>query len=370
MKTKTKYPTTILLTRAAVAFAVAIFALAGSVRAATIERGGDISEYTIEQQLGTVFHDAKGNALSDPLTLCQTNGWTVARIRLFVNPPMTGVEVNTLSYAVTQAVKAKQRGMKILLDIHYSDNWDNPGYHNTPAAWQGQTYSQLLTTVSNYTVTVMRTFISSNVTPSFVQIGNEVGDGFLFPTGGPISFTNGVPGPSTQWSQFVGLIKAGISGAKAVSPTTKIMIHIPGGDWSSWCTEYFDAFTTACTNFDLIGVSYYPYLLGSEASDLSAITATLNALHNRYSGKKLWIAEFSYAWNWGVSNGPVYWNTPTGQYQITRDLCNLVSSYSDGGGVCYWGVFFVDNPSLSYNWEARCLFDYPNHWALPAWGGL
>jgi arabinogalactan endo-1,4-beta-galactosidase len=367
-----------------IALAGLLLTIAGPGRAGTIERGGDISELTVEEQNGSVFQDANGVALQEPLTLCKTYGWTVARIRLFVNPPMTDYQVNTLSYAVNQAKRAKAQGMNVLLDFHYSDNWNNPGYHDVPAAWKGQSYSQLKTTVKNYTVNVMNTFKSSGVLPEFVQVGNEIGDGFLFPVGGPIQFNNRVPGPSLQWSQFIGLVKAGISGVKTVAPASKIMIHIPGGPWAGWCTDYFDAFTAACPNYDLVGISYYPSSTGSTVTDLSDIKATLNALHNRYSGKKLWITEFSYGWNWGTTSGNVYWNDPNGQYWCTRDLCSLVASYSDGGGVCYWGCFDVANDHFSYSWAGEALFDSTwyspdggttwrvnaNHRMLPAFGAL
>jgi arabinogalactan endo-1,4-beta-galactosidase len=335
-----------------------------------IEHGGDISEIPIEVQSGTVYHDANGNAV-DPMALAQQHGWTVARIRLFVNPPMTGVEVNTLSYAVVQGVSAKQHGMKILLDIHYSDNWDSGTYHDTPAAWQGQSYSELLTTVQSYTTTVMQTFQEAGALPDYVQIGNEVGDGLFWPTGGPIYFnSNGTVQNPALYTQFIGLVKAGIAGVKAVSSTTKIVIHIPGGAWASWCTEFFDLFNAQGVNYDIIGLSYYPNLNGSTVTDLSDITATLNEMHNRY-GKQLWIVEFSYGWNWGISSGVVYPNTPTGQYDVTQALIDLVTSYSDGGGVVYWGGFYVDNASLgSDSWEGQALFDYPNHNMLPAFGAL
>ena len=331
-----------------------------------IQVGGDISEIPVEEQNGTVYHNANGTA-ADPMELAQQYGWTVARIRLFVNPTMTGVEVNTLSYAVAQAQSAKSHGMKVLLDIHYSDNWDNPGYHNTPAAWQGQTYSQLQTTVQNYTATVMETFQKAGALPDYVQIGNEIGDGFLWPTGGQILFnSNGTVQNPVLYSQFIGLIKAGVAGVKQVSSTTKIVIHIPGGLWASWCKEFFDLFNAQGVNYDIIGLSYYPNLNGSTVTDLSDITATLNEMHNRY-GKQLWIVEFSYGWNWGISRGALYPNTPAGQQGVTQALIKLVASYSDGGGVVYWGGFYVDNASLgSNNWEGQALFDYPNHNMLPA----
>lgn len=327
-----------------------------------IEKGGDISELTIEQQNGVVFQDANGNALSEPLSLCKTYGWTVARIRLFVNPPNTGVQVNDLTYAVNEAKRAKAQGMKILLDMHYSDNWNDPGYHDIPAAWKGQTYSQLLATVKNYTVNVMNTLKSNGVVPEYVQIGNEIGNGFLFPIGGSFTLnSSGQPSDSTLYSQFIGLVKAGIAGVKSVSSTSKIMIHIPGGQWPTWVTQYFDLFNKQGVSYDIIGLSYYPDTTksGVTTTDLSDIKSTLNALHNRYSGKKFWITEFSYMWNWGTTSGTgYYWNDTTGQRLIVSDLCNLVASYSDGGGVCYWGCFYVANDALgTNNWASKALFD-------------
>ena len=56
--------------------------------------------------------------------------------------------------------------------------------------------------------------------------------------------------------------------------------------------------------------------------------------------------------------------------QLCQDNGWTVASYSDGGGVCDWGVFFVDNRSLSYNWGAKTLFEWPSHNAMPAFSAL
>ena len=37
------------------------------------------------------------------------------------------------------ARRAKQQGLKLLVDLHYSDFWADPGKQWTPAAWAGQT---------------------------------------------------------------------------------------------------------------------------------------------------------------------------------------------------------------------------------------
>jgi len=339
-------------------------------------KSGQITSVAALQQHGAVFSDTNGIVASEPLTLCKKYGWDVARIELFVNPPLASpyprnaFAVSDLPYSIALAQRAKAQGMKVLLDILYTDpnlSTNGPHYADCPAAWSTQTYSQLLTTVSNYTVSVMNTFGASNATPEYVQVGNEIGAGLFWPVGGPIQFTNGVPGPATQWSQFLGLINAGIAGVRAVSPS-QIMIHIPGGNWPGWCTNFFDAFTTGCANFDLIGLSYYPTSAGSTTTDLSDITATLNAMHDRYYPRRLWVVETSYMWNWGTTDPPPpqFPNTPDGQAAYATAVCNLVSSYSDGGGACWWGVFEVANDAFQYNWSSQALFD--STWYSPDGG--
>ncbi|MEI4573111.1 glycosyl hydrolase 53 family protein, partial [Klebsiella pneumoniae] len=75
------------------------------------------------------------------------------RLRVWVNP--TDGWCNTKD-VVAKALRAKNAGMKILLDFHYSDWWADPGKQNKPAAWVGQNVAQLQGSVYNHTTDVLK----------------------------------------------------------------------------------------------------------------------------------------------------------------------------------------------------------------------
>jgi len=320
--------------------------------ARAFETGADMSELAREEQLGTIYKDMNGNNI-DAVQEAENEHWSCCRLRLWVNPSGQDIMVNNLSYTVALAKRIKSHGMKYILDIHYSDSWADPGHQTIPSAWAGESYSQLLTTVKNYTQSVLSTFNSDGVLPDYVQIGNEINGGFLWPTGS-----------TSNYGQFIGLIKAGIAGVKAVSSYPKIIIHIANGGSTSAVKSWFDSFNSQGVNYDIIGLSYYP----PNGTTLSDINATMAAINSRY-GKQIMIVEFSYAWGWGVTSGPGYWNTPSGQQQCLWALTQLMRSYSNGDGVIDWGATYVWNGSLAYNWAAQALWNSSNV-SLPAQGSL
>ena len=86
----------------------------------------------------------------------------------------------TISYAKT---KVKASGFKLLLDIHYSDWWADPGQQNKPAAWQNLSFTVLKESVYAYTKFVHESMKKENILPDMVQIGNEISGGMLWPDG-------------------------------------------------------------------------------------------------------------------------------------------------------------------------------------------
>jgi len=60
-----------------------------------------------------------------------------------VNPP-TG-EYN-LTYALTLAQRAKTAGLGIILNLHYSDTWADPGKQIKPSAWSSLSTTDLIAT--------------------------------------------------------------------------------------------------------------------------------------------------------------------------------------------------------------------------------
>lgn len=139
--------------------------------------GADISILDEMEQSGAIY---KSNGTQkDPLTILKENGVNYVRLRLWVDPydangNAYGAGTNDLNRTLKLAKRAKDKGLKVLLDFHYSDFWVDPGKQNLPKAWQNQSFEQLNSTVYSYTADVLNQMKSQGIYPDMVQIGNEL----------------------------------------------------------------------------------------------------------------------------------------------------------------------------------------------------
>ena len=331
--------------------------------AARLIRGADISTLRALEAAGKSFSDAAGTRPAEQILA--DHGLNLVRLRLWVQPPN---EFNGLADVAAMARRIKQAHMQFLLDLHYSDFWADPGHQDTPAAWQGQDLATLAITVHDYTQTIVSTLTKQGTPPDIVQIGNEVTAGMLWPVGQ--LYPAGAP---QRWVEFTTLLKAGIAGARdgaAPGRAPQIMIHIDrGGDLGS--TQWFyDHMRDYSVDYDLIGLSYYPYWHGS----LSDVRHNFDNTAVRY-GKPIVLVETAYAWTFDDQDGypniigqwyispPEYPVTPEGQAIFIRDLLSVVARTPNnlGLGVVYWEPAWIPGvgwkPGEGNAWDNQTLFD-------------
>src|SRR5450755_921312 len=121
--------------------------------AAGLDRGADLSFTPQEIAAGAQFTDHGRQA--SPVDIMRDNGANYVRMRVWVDPPAGYSE---LASDLKLARQVRAAGMKIYLDIMYSDFWADPQHQNIPAAWQGQDLAQLTQTVQTYTQQVISAF--------------------------------------------------------------------------------------------------------------------------------------------------------------------------------------------------------------------
>src|SRR6201994_2835101 len=136
---------------------------------ASFLKGADISWVTQMESSGYKFYDKNGNQ-QDLFALMKNLGFNAIRLRAWVNP--SAGWCNTAD-VLAKAERAKNAGMKVLIDFHYSDVWADPGHQTKPVAWVGLSFASLVSTLHDYTVGVMDTLQMNGVTPDWVQVGNE-----------------------------------------------------------------------------------------------------------------------------------------------------------------------------------------------------
>src|ERR1035441_7288133 len=74
---------------------------------------------------------------SDELTILHNHGWNAFRVRIFV-PPVRSAPNNPLVNGVALSKHIKDLGAKLLLCVHFSDTWADPGKQYIPMAWEGE----------------------------------------------------------------------------------------------------------------------------------------------------------------------------------------------------------------------------------------
>ncbi|MGH3486836.1 MAG: glycosyl hydrolase 53 family protein, partial [Actinopolymorphaceae bacterium] len=177
------FPRRLLLASAAVPPVVGAIgvpaAYAGKRLAALSVRGADIGFTLQEEAIGNELRDPQGRVRPIEKIL-EGEGATHVRLRVWTNPP---AGYSTLESALELGRRAQQAGLEILLNLHYSDFWADPGKQPTPAEWQGQDLPTLADTVRRYTRDAVAAFAAQGTPVDMVQIGNEITSGMLHPIG-------------------------------------------------------------------------------------------------------------------------------------------------------------------------------------------
>lgn len=329
-------------------------------------RGADISTLPKNQAFGAVYKTSAG-VTTAPLTLLQSSGVNYARIKVWVNP---ADGYNNKAKVIALAQQAKAAGMGILIDFHYSDTWADPGAQKIPAAWSTQNISGLASSVSAHTTDVLNGLKAAGVTVAMVQIGNEINPGMLI-TGGAAS------GASSNWTNLGTLLKAGSNAAKAVYPSTKVILHLTNlNNGVSTLQSWYSNAVAQGVNFDVIGLSFYGYWHGS----LSSLQSGANTLLAAFPTKSLAVVETAYGFTTAQDDAepqiftsslviPGYPATPAGQASYLRAVQNVVAGLPGGRGlgVFYWEPTWTavagsgwdpTNPSSGNGWENQAIFDY------------
>jgi len=307
---------------------------AGSVQAKPrkLKNGIDISWLPDLENAGGKFYTPAGKQI-DPILLMKQAGICVGRIRVWVNPTADGA---TLTKAIKLAKRLKARGMEICIDFHFSDTWADPSHQAIPKSWSASSIEQLKLDVHTYVTDTLRQFVAARVTPQWVQLGNEIANGFLWPLGKIDSEA------SVQWNNFVGLWTAAVSALRATAPQAKAILHLDcGGDLNKSRWWLGQAKKYGLSDYDIIGLSYYSQWQGPLSNLQSVLTEIA-----RSTSKQVLIAETAYPWTTrtfgadvidinraGLAGMPM---TPAGQSAYITKLTDMLRSLPSNRGLGLW----------------------------------
>ncbi len=284
--------------------------------ASNFSKGADIGWLAQMEATGYHFYDADGSE-KDCLQLLKDRGINTIRLRVWVNPSNDKINGHcSKDETVAMAVRAHNMGMRIMIDFHYSDSWADPSKQTKPAAWASHSFSSLMDDVYNHTYDVLHSLKSAGVTPEWVQIGNEIPGGMLWPEGSTSNF-----------SQLAQLLNKGYDATKAVDPAIKVIVHIDQGNDNIKFRWFFDNATTNGVKYDVIGASYYPYWINSDyTTTINNLAANLNDMASRYN-KEVMVVEVG-------GDFTLVQNTHDMLVAVINAVKNVPNS--KGLGVIYW----------------------------------
>lgn len=295
-------------------------------------RGADISSVPLVEAAGVSYTD--GGSVTKFETIIKNHGANTARIRLWT------AGTYDLAYGLAYAKRVKAAGLTLIVDLHYSDTWADPGHQAIPSSWP-TTLSGLNTEIYNYTLGVAQSFAENGTPIDIMQIGNEINDGLLWPVG-QIS----VQGfsPASQ------LLHSAANGARAGGVDT-VTVHLANGwDWSDlsyWFDGMFIQGAFAKTDINMVGVSFYPFY-GTNAT-LSALQSSLTNLVNLLD-LTIYVAET----DWPVTCSGVALSEPSipisaaGQTDWIVDITDVLNALPNerGQGILYWEPGWVGSAAL------------------------
>lgn len=318
--------------------------------------GADFSHLAFFEQRGVVYRD-EGEP-RDALRILKDRGLNCVRLRLFTSSAAQAEanpynSINNLEYTLPLAVRAKQAGLKLLLDFHYSDSWADPGKQNKPAAWTNLNFAGLEQRLYEYSSNTVVAFKAAGAMPEYVQLGNEITSGLLWPEGR----VGGSYETAVQWSQLGRLLKAAVRGVKDAADDTppKIIIHIDrGGDWTTtqW---FFDKLGQQSVPFDIVGQSYYPFWHGT----FGALSNCLWNTATRYN-KPVIVAETAFPWTNSADIQAIPAST-NGQVRFVVEMARIIKSVpgGKGAGIFWWGTEYQRLPGTALaGFDSRSFFDH------------
>jgi arabinogalactan endo-1,4-beta-galactosidase len=339
--------------------------------------GVDFSLVGLYETRGLAYRDA--GAQQDPFRILKDHGVNCIRLRLFTSSAEQAEKSpynygNNLAYTVPIAARVKKAGLKFMLDFHYSDTWADPAHQAKPSAWEGLDFNQLEQKMYAYNRDCMAAFERAHAVPDYVQVGNEITPGMVWPDG-RVGGPNDTP---EQWNKLGRLMKAAIRGIRAGAGRRmpKIVIHLDrGGDWAAtrW---FFDHIKAQDVPFDIIGESYYPFWHGT----LDDLRTCLDNAAARYQ-KPVIVAETDFPWVDRDGDGdlasPILGIKPgkDGQVEYIHALAAVVRAVpgNRGVGIFWWGTEYLPLPGVNLaGFDSRSFFDHDGN-ALPgldAFGAL
>ena len=341
--------------------------------------GMDLSSLLVEENSGVKYYSFDG-VEQDVFKTFADAGVNYVRLRVWNDPYDEngngyGGGNNDIETAITLGKRATDQGMKVYIDFHYSDFWADPSRQHAPKAWEGMTLEEKSEALYEYTEESVTRLLDAGVDVGMIQIGNEINYGMS---------------GETKNANVIELLKSGSKAIREVAQTYGkdifIAVHYTRITDKADVLSLVENLADADVDFDMIGMSYYPFWDGS----FDNMKRVLELIEERYD-KKVFLAETSYAYTLEDGDGSAnnfkseddivdgYPASVDGQANMVHDICAAVNEVG-GLGIFYWegawipvGPADTDNSSIwekyGSGWASSYAADYDPEQAGLYYGG-
>lgn len=339
--------------------------------------GVDLSYVNQVEDHGGVYRE-NGQQV-DPFKVLARHGANTVRLRLWHNPDWVFDLYNHsvplysgLDDVIKSMERAKEAGMDVLLDFHYSDTWADPGHQDVPRAWRDITDIQVLAdSVYQYTFKVLSRLREKELLPKMIQVGNETNCGMMMthtPAGFPsLNVCQG------HWANFGKVVNAAISAIRDMDAlaghSTQVILHVADPkNLNYWMGDVIHKGNV--TDFDVMGFSYYHIWHTTVA--FNGLGNVVNQVKTNYN-RDVMLLETAYPFTTANNdNYPnLYYNQPpVAGFPYTvegqRDfMIALTQSMMDAGaiGVFYWEPAWISSSMVDLwgtgsSWENCAFFNF------------
>ena len=296
--------------------------------------GLDLSFVQNSERRGARFYDIDSTEMS-PWQIFRKHGYNWGRLMICNEPSSLGQDLN---FVLAGAQKLKENGYHFALDFMMSNGWSNPMTQPTPKDWQDLSHKDRVKALYDYVYHVITTLRDAGTMPEIIQIGNEIGNGMLWPDGRV--FYGDERRDESHWKELCQYINAGAKAIRDadIEGNAQIMLHVDfGGD-----LEMSDIFCSRMkkynVDYDMVGFSFYPWSHGTLMDLRDNLYYTIRKFR-----KPVMVIETGYystpSSYFGRKNiQSAYPETPEGQKQWFQAVNEIVMAAPDnmGRGVFWW----------------------------------
>ena len=323
-------------------------------------RGVDISSILAVENAGVTFCNEYGRKQDIFRTLSE-HGVNYIRVRVWNEPYDSrgnsyGGGNCDLYTAAEIGRRAAKYGMKLLVDIQYSDFWADPEKQTRPKYWIQHGHETLKGEIYKYTSWVLETISEAGGNIGMVQVGNETNCFFC---------------GETDMYKICDLFASGDQAIRDFDRSVLIAHHFanPSTGYYAWYAQVMDECNL---DYDVFATSYYPYWHGT-TENLTTVLKEIADTYNKY----VMVAETAYPYT--SEDGDTFGNAVSedsdsavfrydisveGQAQCLTDVFQAVANVGEKGiGVFYWEPAWLGVNGISWEEQSSLWKKYGSGWA-------